>query len=363
MSSFFTTKNNPLDSLYRHEAFISNSSFGIPLVHALLKKKDSQDSVWAGDADRRECDLLPAWHKWRIGNYLSKYEFYGDALPMANIMVGLDITNNSVLAGGDYAYNAAGDQLRFIRKNFSLDQEIPAFSPRHPLVRMLEDCYLEIAAYIGRRSGLNAPMTLDPLSTLYSLEGGMSFLEQMVTRPNVILKRNCELIQVYLDFYDYFYKLLITLGYGETGSWFNLCIPGKFEGVRCDFSVMLSNDMFGKFVIPQLSEICGHMDHSLFNMSTIRHIRFLDQLADIQGLDGVFWNPEPWLAESAESVAAMHQIREAGMCLAVVCYSAEFAAYITRKLGPDGLFLMFADDFSEREELDTALKNISTAVR
>ena len=68
-----------------------------------------------------------------------------------------------------------------------------------------------------------------------------------------------------------------------------------FEGrgcdVQCDFSAMLSPDMFIEFVLPHLAAQCAHLDHSIYHLDGPGQLPHLDLLLDIPELDGIQWIP------------------------------------------------------------------------
>ncbi|HCY86971.1 MAG TPA: hypothetical protein DHV36_17705 [Desulfobacteraceae bacterium] len=357
----YTDKKNEAESRRRHRAFWNNSSEGIPLVFAVADKPGFTLRPWMSKRPRKEWDLDPAWHLSMVQNYLDGTCFLADAMPVASLMVGLDITNTAVLAGGDYDYSRTGDFIDFKPGRFALDRPVPPFTPGHSLVRDLKACYGAVINQVGRRAAVNPPMTLDALSTLYGLCGSHTLLTALINRKEDVKQRVKEMTRAYLGFYDYFYAYLAERGYGESSSWFQVFCEGTFESVRCDFSLMLSPDMFREFVIPEITQVCNHMDHTLFNMCSVKHARFIDALAGIDSLDGIFWNPEPYLDGIKDFLPALRRIKERGMLLEIVCQKIEDAVLAVRELGPDGLYLMIEPRFPSPDHARRALEKIYNA--
>ncbi len=351
------------ESRQRHRAFWENRSTGVPLVYAVSDSPGFTPVPWKTSLARKEWDLLPDWHLNRIGNFLEGTCFFGDALPMASLMVGLDITHTAILAGGDYDYSSTGDFIDFRCGKFSLAQPVPEFTPEHPLAVALKQCYDTVIPHVRGRAFVNTPMTLDALSSLYGLLGSQPFMLDLVRNKDRVKQRVREMTDVYLAFYDYFYDFLVENRYGQSGSWFQVFCEGKFESVRCDFSVMLSREMFREFVVPELTRVCDHMDHSLFNMCSVRHARFIDELAAIASLDGIFWNPEPYLEGIRDYLPELETIKDNGMLLEIVCHKVDDAVLAARTLGPDGLYLMFEPRFSSPDQARHAVDRVYNACR
>jgi hypothetical protein len=347
----------------RHQAFWENSSNGVPLVYAVSDKPGFTPSPWKSALPRKAWDLLPDWHLNQIDNFLAGTCFFGDAMPMASLMVGLDITHTVILAGGDYDYSSTGDFIDFKPGGFDLLHPVPNFNPDHPLAVSLKQCYETIIQHVRGRAFVNTPMTLDALSSLYGLRGSRTFLLDLVHKKHLVKQRVREMTTAYLAFYDFFYDFLVENGYGQSGSWFQVFCEGRFEGVRCDFSVMLSREMFCEFVVPELMQVCDHMDHSLFNMCSVRHARFIDDLAAIPSLDGIFWNPEPYLEGVRDYLPELEKIKDQGMLLEIVCHRVDDAVLAARTLGPDGLYLLFESRFTSPDQARNAIDRVYNACR
>jgi hypothetical protein len=351
------------ESRSRHRMFWENSSNGVPLVFAVSDNPGFTKVPWKNSLSRKEWDLMPDWHLNRIDNFLEGTCFFGDAMPLASLMVGLDITNTAVLAGGDYDYSSTGDFIDFKCGDFDLAQPIPDFTPDHPLAVALKHCYETVIPQVRDRAFVNTPMTLDALSSLYGLRGSRTFLLDLVQKKDRVRQRVREMTDASLAFYDYFYNLLVENGYGQSGSWFQVFCEGKFESVRCDFSVMLSREMFCEFVVPELTQVCDHMDHTLFNMCSVRHARFIDDLTAIPSLDGIFWNPEPYLEGIRDYLPELETIKDKGMLLEIVCHRVDDAVLAARTLGPEGLYLMFEPRFSSPDQARHAVDRVYNACR
>lgn len=351
------------ESRLRHRAFWENSSAGVPLVYAVSNIPGFTPAPWNSSLPRKEWDLLPEWHLNQIDNFLEGTCFFGDAMPMASLMIGLDISNTAVLAGGDYDYSSTGDFIDFKTGGFDLEKPVSDFTPNHPLAVSLKQCYETIISHVRDRAFVNTPMTLDALSSLYGLRGSRTFLLDLKQKKDLVKQRGREMTAAYLGFYDYFYDFLVQNGHGVSGSWFQVFCEGKFESVRCDFSIMLSQEMFCEFVVPELLQVCDHMDHSLFNMCSVRHARFIEDLAAIPSLDGIFWNPEPYLEGVRDYLPILKKIKDKGMLLEIVCQRVDDAVLAARALGPDGLYLLFEPRFPSPDQARHAIDRVYNACR
>jgi hypothetical protein len=276
-------------------------------------------------------------------------------MPKASIMVGTDVTNTAVLIGGDYEYQY---EEAIITPNAKvLDKPIPGFSKENVFVKELENCYYTVAEKIKNKAFVNTPMTLDALTTVSMLLSPLTLCRMIIDKPSRIKKWTRDITEMYLEFYDYFYDILKKLGYGESSSWLEMMAEGKLEHVRCDFAVMISQAMFDEFAIPDLDNICEHMDYTMFNMDSVCMTRFIDSLRKLKRLNGINWNPEPKESSIAKWIRVLRDIKDKNFCLQLQCSSIDEATFATKELGPDGLMLVLPR-FSNIEEAETAIRLI-----
>lgn len=214
----YKDKTNETECRQRHRLFWLNSSAGVPLVYAAAKNRHFTPVPWVSSLPRKSWDLLPDWHLNQIGNFLEGTLFLGDAMPVASLMVGLDITNTAVLAGGDYDYSSTGECIAFKPGSFDLFRPIRKFSKNHPLAEALKRCYQDVFSVVGNRACVNTPMTLDALSSLYGIRGSTALLLDLIKHKEHVRQRVREMTASYLAFYDYFYEYLKEHGYGESAS-------------------------------------------------------------------------------------------------------------------------------------------------
>lgn len=363
-------KENEAEARQRHRAFFAGESLSDrPALYVVADAgadaaSDAAPEVRAGigrdAAARKRADLNPAWHIARIDAELRSTVYLADAMPAAGIMIGTDVTDTAVLLGGDYDY-VHGEAI--IRRDIGvLEASVPVFDPLHPFVRAVESVYERVAEHVGRTAYVNTVMTLDALTTISQLAGPLDFCRDLVRRPDWVVDRIKATTHLMADFYEHIYGLLLRLGHGESSAWFHCVAEGRFDCVRCDIAVMLSPTMFETFAVPELRLQTDYLDHSLFNMDSTCMMRFLDSLAALPGLDGIFWNPEPARADLYAWVDELREIRRRGLIVEVMASDANEACFIARELGPDGL-LIALPRFSSTNEAEAAIEAIARSCR
>ena len=71
-----------------------------------------------------------------------------------------------------------------------------------------------------------------------------------------------------------------------TSCWTPIWSTGRTYMLQCDFC-MISPRMFERFVLPDLTEICDHLDHGFYHLDGKGEIPHLDLLLSIERLRGV----------------------------------------------------------------------------
>jgi hypothetical protein len=296
--------------------------------------------AWTGTTDCAVNELDPAWHVWRARQDISSSLWLGDSVPHSLPLVA---ANLYLLAGlcGHRWHHATGtawiDPVEGI-----LDRLPVAFDPEHHLVRSLDACLRAMAEAIAEDGFLATPPMLDGPTTLSQLMGGEAFA--------IALVEDTERIQRWLEAWSgllveaqsHFYRTVAACGCPFGSSWLPVCAPGRFEAVQCDAAVLMSPSLFGTVVMPGLRRQVAALDHSLYHLDGVEQVRFLDQLATIDGLDGIQWNPQPSQnrIEDGRWIDVFRRIRREGWKLHFnesEARNVEVCLEVVRAVGGEGL--------------------------
>lgn len=102
----------------------------------------------------------------------------------------------------------------------------------------------------------------------------------------------------YFKYYDAFYDLVKDSDGGSNFTWFNIYSPGRTAKLQCDFSAMISPEMFREFVIPSFRKQIAGLDYTLFHMDGKEAVRHLEALMELEGLDALQWTPNAGMPDS-----------------------------------------------------------------
>jgi hypothetical protein len=104
--------------------------------------------------------------------------------------------------------------------------------------------------------------------------------------------RRCEeaVLDAWFEVYDRLYELILADAGGSCG-WIGLWYPGRTYPLQCDFSCMISPEMFGDFVMPVLARQAAGLDVATYHLDGPDAVRHLDALCTIPNLRTIQWIP------------------------------------------------------------------------
>ncbi|MGI6685779.1 MAG: hypothetical protein ACOX47_09990 [Bacillota bacterium] len=326
----------------RNMNFWQHLSIDCPLLNIKIKKAGTIPTLTVNqNKSRKDLELDLHWHINHCRSQVFAYEFLADSMPIVGVMFGRDITNMGLLSGNEFGIHSVTEFITFEKNPDFLFAPTPEFDEDHPFVQKVLVIYQGIKEDMGQLACINPPTTADALTTMSMIMGTERFLISLSKHPAEIKQKVIELNRLFYKFYDYIYQYLIAWGYGESASWFPVFVEGKFDSVRSDISVMLSEKMFTDLALPAIADACSYLDYSMFNLDSVELIRFLQPLSEIKKLNGIYWNIEPRLYNLTEFLPVLRKIKELGFLLAIQCKDELDAKLAINALGKCGLLLEF----------------------
>ena len=135
------------------------------------------------------------------------------------------------------------------------------------------------------------PDLIENLDTLAAVLGTEETLVYLIDAPDEIHRLQKELLPVWFEAYNALYDLIQDEEGWSAFAAFNIWGPGKTAKLQCDFSAMISPDMFDEFVLPYLQDQCDALDCTIYHLDGSHAIRHLDSLLSIDSLDCIQWTP------------------------------------------------------------------------
>ncbi|MBT3375352.1 MAG: hypothetical protein HN742_17220 [Lentisphaerae bacterium] len=178
------------------------------------------------------------------------------------------------------------------------------------------------------------PDLIEGLDTLAAMRGSQELLVDLIERPDWVHKGLARISELYHEYYDAVYERIKD----ETGgSHFWLWAPGKCGKFQCDFSAMISPDMFGEFMVPVLEDLCNYIPYNLYHWDGPGALIHHDHLLSVDALQALQWTPGAGAApvDDPSWWPYYHKTVEAGKKMCVFgCRSIDQLKAMKREFGP-----------------------------
>ncbi len=210
------------------------------------------------------------------------------------------------------------------------------------------------------RAFVSFPDLIEGLDTLSSLIGNDELLLALVDAPDDVHRFQGSLTDTYFDFHDPLYNIIRDTDGGCCFSAFNTWAPGPMAKVQCDFSAMISAEMFEEFALPYLDEQCARLEYSVYHLDGPGALQHLSLLLDIPDLNAIQWTPGAGEPSAAwEGYIPMYrEIRRAGKSVMVRGGTPDEVRALVQTMGPEGLDILLW--VGSPEEADALVKESFT---
>lgn len=123
-----------------------------------------------------------------------------------------------------------------------------------------------------------------------SLRGTEPLLMDLIDHSQEITSLLARIDEIWFDVYQKLYKIINRYMEG-TSTWLQLWCRERWYPLQCDFSTMISSDLFAKYVKPALSREADFLDKAIYHLDGPEEIKHLDHILDIPGIYGIEWVP------------------------------------------------------------------------
>ena len=274
--------------------------------------RQAHEAFWAGQLDRPLVLLsgqrkdAPATQPWQ--GYIPAY---GD-MPVEQIV---DIAEASIratwYAGDGYPYlftnygaGSAAAYTGLARAQYSGDGGVwfcPAVDTELADLRVEPrtdtqwfdhtDGYMRaIVDRIGGKTQITLPDLGGMLDILASIRTTETLLTDLIDAPDEVERLVWEVFEAWWAYYEHFYAILKGRSPGCM-AWAPAWSPKRTYMFQSDFAYMVSPQMCGRLVIPELTECCRRVDHGFYHLDGVGQLPHLELFLGIDELRGIQWVP------------------------------------------------------------------------
>lgn len=172
---------------------------------------------------------------------------------------------------------------------------------------------------------------------LSALRGTMGLLYDTVDCPDRVREAEIHLMKLWIEVYEEFHGILKENHEGTT-CWFPLWSPGKFYAAQCDFSYMISTEMFCDLFVPALEMQCEFLDHVVYHCDGVEAFKHIPAICDIPGIHAIQVLPGVGKPSPLFYMDSLKYVQHRGKNLHITI-SAQEVEEALNNLSPKGLFI------------------------
>jgi len=324
--------------------------------------KQRYHAFWAGDAYGRCCLYLTGWNgarggpqpgsleqKWKDPDYrvleaLWRAEntiYYADAFPSAFVNYGPGCL--SAMLGG--AYKWAWNTVWFENEPVITDwasAPVPVLQQKSAMYRMVDTLTEHFLAEgkKGRKFFTSLTDIGGTYDILASLRGTENLLLDLYDHPDKVQAYVKRLQPVWMDYFNQYTRRLIARQ-GCVTAWMPIWSEKPWYPLQCDFSAMISPDMFAEFILPDLRWQTERMDRSVYHLDGPGELPHVKHLLSLPRLNAIQWTS----GDGNESLGhprwfgLYDEIQAAGKGLVLLGVPPEELENLLRHISTKGLFL------------------------
>lgn len=356
MASKVMFEEEDWESLGRDWTAWWNHDLGRPMVMGNTRIRTSRPRpAWWNDVGRIQHNIPAEDVAEEMLDDVRRTIHHGDAWPREWMNFGPGIA--AAFLGGDAHPSPEtmwftpgkwkGVQLRGIR---------PEYDEDNPWWRRVQDLTQACVAAFGRSAVVGITDIGGNLDIAASLRDTEPLLMDCLDDPEGVDMLCRRITPLWLRYYDEQCSITEAAGRG-TCCWASLWSPGRTYMLQSDFSYMISPALFERWVAPDITECCRHMDHGFYHLDGKGELPHLDVLLSIPELRGIQWIPGDGQPESGDPAwwPVLRRIRAAGK-LVQIYTSGKSALRMAQEIPLNGFAIDIGWGEDSGELVDAILK-------
>ncbi|MCK9412646.1 MAG: hypothetical protein M0Q53_10115 [Prolixibacteraceae bacterium] len=342
-----------------------------------LQAKKRFEALWEREITDRCCISVKGWKnkklyiqpnrpkdlntQWLDGEYILKTElrkmehtFYGgESFPLIFLNLG-PCSHAASFKGVKHVFrdesvwfdplpeeeglNIEDDPNSFIeKKTYELAEYYVTNSKGRYFVSMPDNCgNLDALAHIRRSEQLLLDMLLDPDEVNAALKKVNIAWERITRKSFDIIKLNNE-------------------GGGCNG-WLDVWAPGLLAEMQADISVMISEEMYSQFVVPELISQSEVLQYPLYHLDGQEQAKFIDQICSVKKLRMIQWTNVDGQPSPVEFIPEMRRIQQHDKCVLAKVRTVKEAETLLKELSSKGLYVLIDSMLNSEQEVKDVIK-------
>jgi len=299
--------------------------------------------------------LDPDWILERSLESISKTYYAGDAVPKVFPYFG---------TGGHSKYLCDESSIEYTRDSIWVHPTIDDYDKFNFKMDAFNGVFLrELKAieYLAKEGMgkfmIGPPDNCGSFDALSQLRGNVNLLMDTFDKPSKILKANLALVDILIETGDQIFDVIRENNDGGSiHSWMSTWSPKRHLQLQCDASVMMSNEDFKRFIMPELIKSANWLDHAIYHLDGMEQIRHIDSLLSIESINMIQWTPVAGQPPVTTFIPELKKIQKAGKGLVLIVTKNEIEPLLN-ELSQNGMLLNVIDA-KDKEEADDIVRYV-----
>lgn len=273
-------------------------------------------------------------------NHLARFDFWADAIP--TFARGVNTGYLGVFAGAEMRFEPDTVWIEPTIRDWGAAPE-PQFDTSLPYFQKAVAVSEALWDNAQGRYLLQHPDHLDACTTVMQMRGLDDTMIDLIEQPCAYQDYCDKLIEVWKTSYDWWLDHDAAHGHPGAIGWHQLYSSGRDGLIQCDFTSLISPEMFRRFAAPEMAAEAAHLGRAVYHMDGVGQLPHLDQLLDIPHLTAIQWQPGDGKPRCSHWPELLQRIQAAGKGLQLFC-GADDLEPLTQFLNPRGVMLFFVED-------------------
>ena len=174
------------------------------------------------------------------------------------------------------------------------------------------------------------------------LRGMQNLVFDLVDSPDAVRRAIASLADVWADVHTTLYRIALPCNdQGCCIPWMQTWAPGPHYQMSCDFSAILSPELFREFIVPELQAYMKVNEYSVYHLDGPDALKHLDALLELPDLKAIQWTPGDGQPSGGSPcwIPYYRRIQAAGKCLVLVGVEAGDIERLMRDVSSRGLLV------------------------
>lgn len=192
-----------------------------------------------------------------------------------------------------------------------------------------------------------------------ALRGTENLLCDLYDNPDEVKAFRDKIAPIWKEYFLRYSSRLIA-EQGCMSSWMPIWSDKSYYPLQCDFCAMISPEMFGEFILPDLDYQTSYMERSVYHLDGPGELPHVEQLLSLKRLNAVQWTSgdgNPPLEDSCW-FDLYHRIQDAGKGLILFGVNPNRLEYLLNNISQRGVYMTMGvqDEKTAKEITDMMVK-------